>query len=1381
MSVRWTRQMRRGARTVSGVRTGWRRRRPNRPLLLEALEGRLLLASSLTVGPVVNVSRALGSQSETTVAINPTDPRNIVVASNDNTRPAGLFYGVSFDGGQTFTSQTIAGGGDGLPLACCDPSAAFDSFGNLFIVYLDDTLSSSTVLLSTDGGQTLTRLASIANTSDQPKLRTGPGGAVAPGSIWVEYQDSAASISAVGAPVNGLGLVGAFSSPQTAPGSLGANFGKPDIGPNGQLLITYESPSGGEGSASLFAHLDADGLGPAAFGRAVLISGTNEGGFDLIPAQPTRSADAEIEVRYDNSNGPHRGRVYAIYTDEVPFDESNDNEIFVRYSDDDGQNWSPRIRVNDDPGTNSQFFSRIAVDPTSGVVAASWYDARLDAGTGVGDTDGRPNTDAIVFASISFDGGVTWEPNVQVGSGPSNSQSPGGDNNGGNEFGDYMGLDFYGDAFFPVWADNSTSLPSNPNRPTLDIATARVSVVRLTVAGATVTGSEDVPLTGRVASFTNSDPNVPLSDYSATIAWGDGTSSPADGIAVTITPNATGGFDVTGSHTYTEGGSYTTTVTVIQAGGGTSSATGQASIISAPLSATGGRAFAASEGTALSASLNPPSPGPVLVATFIDADPGPQNVDNYSVTIDWGDGTQSSGGTVAANGSGGYNVLADHTYTEGGSFIFRIFIREPGGNVATASGVARIASFPLFASGVGPLSLVEGTPFSGRVATFTDADPFPPIEPNYSATIDWGDGTSSPGLIAVTNVPGTFDVLGDHVFEFRAAPYPVHVTVREAGGNVFTTGDTDQNGVETPITLVTVVDAPISASGVSFTATEGEPFNGAVATFIDANAQGRPDQFRAAVDWGDGTSSDTASPDVAIVAVSPGEFRVIGRHVYAAATPVPRGVTVVIAGIGPGGSTASASSLATVADAPLSARGAPVIGQAGTFSGVVATFTDANPLGRAGQFAATIDWGDGTSSAGTITPTGPDGSGPFRVSGVHRYRAGIFPVLVTIRSVDGSTTTARSTAAIADVPVTAQGRAITATETLPTGPLVVATFADADPTSTVAEFTAVIDWGDGTTSAGTVAVNPAGGFAVLGDHTYSGPGTFPVGVTIRDAAGGGTVASAAGTATVAVRIVPLTGRLAAPSDSGSSDSDGVTRVTQPSFLGTAAPGSTVTLLARRSDQAAAVPIGTATVDASGTWGVTVGPLADGIYAVSATSANGAGLPNSPSTELSPLVIDTAGPVIAGITLDARRGRVLINFRDDVSRLDPQGLRTGSNFTLAGTNRRGQVLAGQRATAVTALDAQTVAVSFNNGRRLRSGTYVLTVAAQGLVDLAGNALDERSLVAFPQINVRPGGDLVAVIDTNGFQSSAPRAFIPGAVLEAAAAFRRFIRDRVRRSR
>ncbi|MFE9425345.1 hypothetical protein ACFYNO_20500 [Kitasatospora sp. NPDC006697] len=59
----------------------------------------------------------------------------------------------------------------------------------------------------------------------------------------------------------------------------------------------------------------------------------------------------------------------------------------------------------------------------------------------------------------------------------------------------------------------------------------------------------------------------------------------------------------------------------------------------------------------------------------------------------------------------------------------------------------------------------------------------------------------------------------------------------------------------------------------------------------------------------------------------------------------------------------------------------------------VATFTVPDPTVTADRYTATIDWGDGTPAAeGRVS-----GSGPFAVSGSHRYRAeGDYPVTVTV-------------------------------------------------------------------------------------------------------------------------------------------------------------------------------------------------------------------------------------------------------------------------------------------------------------------------------------------------------------------------------------------------
>ncbi len=59
--------------------------------------------------------------------------------------------------------------------------------------------------------------------------------------------------------------------------------------------------------------------------------------------------------------------------------------------------------------------------------------------------------------------------------------------------------------------------------------------------------------------------------------------------------------------------------------------------------------------------------------------------------------------------------------------------------------------------------------------------------------------------------------------------------------------------------------------------------------------------------------------------------------------------------------------------------------------------------------------------------------------------------------------------------------------------LIPATFTESDKALTAADFTATIDWGDGTTSAGDIAETADGTFSVSALKTYTGPGTYPIG------------------------------------------------------------------------------------------------------------------------------------------------------------------------------------------------------------------------------------------------------------------------------------------------
>jgi hypothetical protein len=75
-----------------------------------------------------------------------------------------------------------------------------------------------------------------------------------------------------------------------------------------------------------------------------------------------------------------------------------------------------------------------------------------------------------------------------------------------------------------------------------------------------------------------------------------------------------------------------------------------------------------------------------------------------------------------------------------------------------------------------------------------------------------------------------------------------------------------------------------------------------------------------------------------------------------------------------------------------------------SFSGVVASYTDGTTTATASDFTASIVWGDGTKTSGTVAGA----SGSFTVSGIHTYaKAGTFTISVTLHdTVDNATYTA---------------------------------------------------------------------------------------------------------------------------------------------------------------------------------------------------------------------------------------------------------------------------------------------------------------------------------------------------------------------------------------
>src|SRR5205807_3624489 len=107
--------------------------------------------------PNLNLTAMAGNEAENAIAVNPTNPSNVVAMSTLPDVVAGLAVGVSSNGGHTWARRVIGSSGDPLGEICCDQQLAWDRFGNLWMTYLVNTNGNVLVALSTNGGVSFTK------------------------------------------------------------------------------------------------------------------------------------------------------------------------------------------------------------------------------------------------------------------------------------------------------------------------------------------------------------------------------------------------------------------------------------------------------------------------------------------------------------------------------------------------------------------------------------------------------------------------------------------------------------------------------------------------------------------------------------------------------------------------------------------------------------------------------------------------------------------------------------------------------------------------------------------------------------------------------------------------------------------------------------------------------------------------------------------------------------------------------------------------------------------------------------------------------------------------------------------------------------------------
>lgn len=694
-------------------------------------------AVAVTVGGPSNATALAGNEDESAVAVNPANPQQVAVMTNGIAGDAGLPLSFSNDGGVTWTRTSFATGTspDGGPAACCDPTLSWDDQGNLFVGYLQRTPRTIELFVTTDMGTTWTNLGPVdtgaASTLDQPTV------VAAESSVWVTWRDDSGGIAARGRSVTGAGTFGAWGAEQDI--STTGNFGDVAIGPAGEVMVTYQTPSGGQGPSNIMVHTDADGLGPGGFGAGVTATTTNVGGFDFLPAQPQRSVDAEPGLAWDRTGGTNDGRVYLVYTHE-PTDENDDFDIFVRTSDDDGANWSAPVEVSrDGGGANSQMLPRIALDQTSGDVAVSYYDATADTGGGPSatDIDGTANNDVTLTATWTFDGGANWATPVAVADAPTNGYNAA---TGGQELGDYTGSAFHGGVLYPSWADSSNSTGDNPGgtNSTIDVYVAAVWPRNdpPSVSVAPASGSEGAAI---ALSGAASDPN----GDALTLSWSVMPAATDAGASCVVTA---GGASASPTIRCSDDGTYTATLT----------ATGDPS---GPVSASNTVTVTNVGPVAASPALAPPTIDEGQSTTFSASFTDDGWNDAYVGAIDWGFGAIDTvtAGVTAPGGPGSPDagsISGARTYLDDGSFNVTGAVADDDGGSSTATALLTVRNVdPTALIDESGTQLVNGVPTivtsAGSPVTFSGRSTDPGSD-DLTLTWDWDDGAPAPDVIVVS-------------------------------------------------------------------------------------------------------------------------------------------------------------------------------------------------------------------------------------------------------------------------------------------------------------------------------------------------------------------------------------------------------------------------------------------------------------------------------------------------------------------------------------------------------------------------------------------------------------------------------------------------------
>jgi large repetitive protein len=493
------------------------------------------------------------------------------------------------------------------------------------------------------------------------------------------------------------------------------------------------------------------------------------------------------------------------------------------------------------------------------------------------------------------------------------------------------------------------------------------------------------------------------------------------------------------------------------------------------------------------------------VATFTSSNMTAKAAD-FTATIDWGDGTASSAGTIKADTQvkGRFDVTGDHTYKDGlTQETATVTIKAPKvGASATATTVVNVTGAPFTEVPVS-LHAVEGHPTDETVVGKFDSHVGAVLATKVIITWDALSRDISPGkIVPDPTVKGRFDVIvvGTHkMLEETKSPDPfekgppfveIQLSLHYSVTNRPLSADFSLDPA------IDVADAPLKASGdpVTINTSVGADVLQTMGSFLDADPGGKANDYTVTINWGDQSPPTTLggkhSPEGEVYGTAD-LFDVLSHHPYAKPGTFPLTITIRDKGDLP---PLILKATAKVAPAQLSMYPASATEHivAATFAGpfgtsFVGSLPDGNPGLDYAHYSATIDWGDKTQTPpdtkGSPFPS-KDGKSILIIGGHYYEEEGSYTITLTVTNkLTGKATVASEQVTVKDAPLDA-GVVI--------GPHVdksgnfsgriFGLLPDTHDDGT--GWIVTINWGDGKSSRGT-AKHIDGGIEISGSHAYA--------------------------------------------------------------------------------------------------------------------------------------------------------------------------------------------------------------------------------------------------------------------------------------------------------